>query len=253
LTGPVDGKRAIVTGGCGGIGLRVVDVLVHGGAKVAVLDPDARGIDRLRDANPDGDTVIAVCGDQTEPATVASVCDQVQQRWGGPANILANVGAVRAFRDFLDLDSEILERHYRVNAVGPMLCMTEFARRLIAAGAPGSIVNVTSTVLHRAVSSNAAYASSKAALLGLSRSAAVELAASGIRVNCVAPGVVHTPMTEEYLGDPQRRAEFEARVPLHRLGTGDDIAQAIVYFASDASSYVTGMTLSVDGGLTTKA
>jgi NAD(P)-dependent dehydrogenase (short-subunit alcohol dehydrogenase family) len=127
--------------------------------------------------------------------------------------------------------------------------MHEFSERLIATGRSGSIVNVTSTVVHRAPVNNAAYVSSKAALLGLSRAAAVDLATHGIRVNCVAPGVVQTPMTQEFLSDPERRAEFEARIPLGRLGTGDDIAGAVVYFASDLSAYVTGMTLSVDGGL----
>jgi 3-oxoacyl-[acyl-carrier protein] reductase len=217
------------------------------------LDRDEGAIERLRGAFPDGDAVVAVCGDQTDSAAAVDVLGRVEERWGGPADVLANVGAVRTFREFLGIDREFLEWHYGVNVVAPTLWMTKFAERLIGAGQPGSVVNVTSTVAHRSVPRNAAYASSKAALWGLSHSASVELASSGIRVNCVAPGFIRTPLTEEYLGDARQRAEIEARVPLGRVGTGDDIANAVVYFASDLSSYVTGQTLFVDGGLGMKA
>lgn len=248
----LDGKVAIVTGAGGGIGSRVADGLVAAGARVAVVDLDAAAVERVCEELP-RDRVAAIPGDVTDGALPAGVCDRALELWGVLPNVLVNVAAVRTFRDFVEIDRDFLERHYLVNAVAPMQWMTVFAQRLIEVGQPGGIVNITSSVVHRSYPRNAAYASSKAALLGLSQTAAIDLAAYGIRVNCIAPGVTPTRLTEEYLSDPQRRAELEARVPMGRLGTGDDIAGAVVFFASDYSGFVTGTTLCVDGGFVTAA
>lgn len=246
--GLLEGKIAIVTGGGGGIGSRVVHGLVEAGARVAIVDINETSAERVRDELAvAGFDVRSLCGDITELAMADSVCDRVSHEWGVP-NVLVNVAAIRTFRPFIEIDRDFLEKHYLVNSVAPMQWMCAFAKRLLAAGQGGSIVNITSSVVHRAGPQNAAYASSKAALLGLSQTAAIDLAPNGIRVNCIAPGVTPTPLTEEYLSDPQRRAELEARVPMGRLGTGDDIASAVVFFASDLSAFVTGATLPVDGG-----
>lgn len=246
-------KVAIVTGGGGGIGSRIVHGLAAAGAHVAIVDLDAAAAERVHDEVAADGLVTAISGDVTDPAMPAAVCDRVVELWGTLPNVLVNVAAIRTFRDFVDIDRELFERHYLVNALAPMQWMTVFARRLLDAGQPGSIINITSSVVHRAYPRNAAYAASKAALLGLSQTAAIDLASSGIRVNCIAPGITPTPLTEEYLSDPQRRAELEARVPMRRLGTGDDIAGAVVFYASDYSGFVTGTTLCVDGGYVTAA
>jgi NAD(P)-dependent dehydrogenase (short-subunit alcohol dehydrogenase family) len=245
--GRLDGKVAIVTGGCGGIGSHVVRRLAEESAAVTVVDLDESAAVALRDELAgEGLEISVAVGDVSDGSFVEEVVNALPT----PAGILVNGAAMRTFSSVLELESGLMERHLLVNTVAPALWTRAVAARLIDAGEGGSIVNLTSIVAHRGFAKNGAYSASKAALLGFSRCAALDLGPHRIRVNCVAPGPTRTPLTAELLADEGTVRALESRIPLGRIGEPEDIAGAVVFLASDESAWVTGTTIGVDGGYT---
>jgi meso-butanediol dehydrogenase/(S,S)-butanediol dehydrogenase/diacetyl reductase len=236
------GRSAIVTGGAGGIGSCIVRRLVQEGACVCAVDLDATQLAGLQSEL--GDALRVATGDVSDPALVEHVVAHAEPA----ATILVNGAARRTFRSVLDLDAELMQAHFALNVVAPAMWVRSFAARVVEEGVPASIVNITSIVAHRGFASNAAYSASKAALLGYSRCAAIDLAPHGIRVNCVAPGPTRTPLTAELFSNPETLAALEARVPLGRIGEPEDVAGAVAFLLSDDSSFLTGATVPVEGG-----
>lgn len=235
-----DGDPGVVvlTGAAGGIGRVVAARLAEQGRRLVLVD-------RSPAADPPaGATVLT--GDVRDPALVASALDAAAGL--GELRGLVNLAGIRHYRAFLDVDEPFVTEHLTVNLLAPLRWMQGFARRVGGSGHDGAVVNVTSVMAHRVAEHNAVYAASKAALWSLSRGAALDLAGTGVRVNCVAPGPTRTPMLAELLAQPDRRAAIHARVPLGRPAEPAEIAGAVVFLLSADSRFMTGATVTVDGG-----
>ena len=243
----LDGKVALVTGAFGGLGRDFAAMLAKAGASVALAGRrlhDGRAIaDEMRRG---GARVEAVALDVTDRA---SVDDAVDRAWAalGPIDVLVNNAGVAVTRPFLDLT----EREWRdvldVNLDGAWRVAQAVARRMREAGRGGSIVNIASVLGERVASQVAPYAASKAALLQLTRAMAVELARDRIRVNALAPGYIETPLNRDFFATEGGQAMVK-RVPQRRLGRVEDLEGPLLLLASDASSFMTGATIAVDGG-----
>lgn len=242
------GKRALITGAGSGIGREVASRFVACGARVALLDLDAAALERLGSALGDG--VAATCTlDVTDAAEVRAAVDRAAAALGGLDVVVNNAGIpmVGSVRDLPEADWD------RVLAVDlkSVYLVSQAAWPHLESGG-GAILSTASIAGMVGTSGQAAYAAAKAGVVMLTKCMALDGAEAGIRANAVSPGFVATPMLERYLdgqeAPAEARAEVEAMHPLGRLGTPRDIADAFVYLASDESSWVTGTTLTVDGG-----
>jgi 3alpha(or 20beta)-hydroxysteroid dehydrogenase len=239
--GLLDGKVAIITGAAHGQGAVEVDLFLAEGCRVAATDKDEAAL-RTR---PESAELQLWKHDIASAADWKAVVEGTMARFGR-VDILVNNAAVFVPRHFLETDMESFDLHYRVNQVGVFLGMRTVADVMVQAGS-GSIINISSVAGARGSSGAFAYATSKWAIRGMSKSAARDLAASGIRVNAIVPGLIDTAMM--HLNPPERNATIIGNIPLGRPGTAMDVASAALYLASDASSYLTGSEITVDGGL----
>lgn len=229
---PLPGRVAMVTGAASGIGRATARSLARAGALVVGTDVAA------------ADDVVAL--DVRDDAAVRAVIARCV-REHGRLDILVNAAGVTHRSPSLDVSVEEWDRVQEVNLRGSFLCCREAARAMSERG--GAIVNVSSQLAVAPTGARASYVSSKAGVIGLTRSLAAEWAPR-IRVNAVAPGVTRTPMIETIEQDEATRRGFIEKIPLGRFAEPEEIANAILFLASDAASYVTGQTLIVDGGYT---
>lgn len=246
-------KVAIVTGAGSGNGRAIALRLFEEGATVVVADINETGAQETIALAPEGSKAMVVRVDVTKKAEVENMVAQTVQELG-KIDILVNNAGIVAFTPFLELGEEEWDRVHNVNLKAPFLCSQAVAKEMIQAGQGGRIINITSVEAHRVVSSSGScqphYNSSKGGLHMLTKATALELAAYGITVNSVAPGVVETPFTEKGLQNPEIKQWILDRVPVGRVGKPQDVANAVVFLASDDSEYMTGSTLVVDGGWT---
>jgi 2-keto-3-deoxy-L-fuconate dehydrogenase len=242
-TGRVEGLTAVVTGAASGIGLATARLLVEEGAKVAALDRDQPN------AEPG---FLPVVADVTDQATMDEAARVVTSELGAIDIVVANAG-IGSVGTAVDNDDEEWHRVYDVNVVGIVRTVRAFLPRL-RQSANGAIVCTSSVVATTGLVQRACYGASKGAVLSLTMAMAADFAADGIRVNCVCPGTVDTPWVGRLLDqadDPTAaRANLVARQPVGRLGTAEEIADAIVYLASPRAGYVSGTALAIDGGIT---
>lgn len=241
----LSGKVALVTGASGGLGLRFARTLADAGAKVALA---ARRKEQLEAnvATIGGDRAIAVAMDVTDPASVDRGLAELVARLG-PATIVVNNSGVTATRSALDLETGEWDKIMDTNLKGAWLVARAAARHLIEVKQPGSIINIASILGFRVAGHVSAYTASKAALVQLTRALALEWARYKIRVNAIAPGYVETDLNREFFASDVGKALI-ARIPQRRLGQIEDLDGPLLLLASDASAYMTGSSIVVDGG-----
>lgn len=240
-------RVALVTGAAKGIGAAVADRLARDGRHVVIGDIDeavaGAKAEALRAAGHRAD---AVRLDVSQPESVAAAFAELDRRLGR-CDIVVNNAGIAKTAPFLDFPLESWQAHLNVNVTGVLLC-SQHGGRLMRREGWGRIVNVASVAGLRAVGvGRTGYGTSKAAVIGLTRQMAVELAEHHITANAVAPGPVDTPMTR-VLHSPEFRQAYTSAIPMRRYGTPEEIAAAVAYFASDDAGYVTGTVLPLDGG-----
>lgn len=241
------GKAVIVTGASGGLGRHFARTLARAGAKVALA---ARRIDALgevaRQIEAFDGRAIPIALDVTDIASVRA-CVETAETELGPISILINNAGIAQTKPALEIEEDEWDRVIDTNLKGAWLMAQETARHMVKLGHGGSIVNVASVLGLTAISQVAAYCASKAALVNLTRALAIELARDGIRVNALAPGYVETEMNREYLTGPGGEA-VKKRIPQGRFGQPEDLDGVLLLLASDASRYMTGSVVVIDGG-----
>jgi 3-oxoacyl-[acyl-carrier protein] reductase len=242
----LDGKVAFVTGSTRGIGWGIAERFAEEGAVVVVhsrtADQVAERVQTLRDR---GARASGTVGDVGDPSHSSNALRDIFKEHGRLDVLVNNAGMLE---DALlgMIPAGTAERLFSVNALG-VLHMMQAAARLMARGGGGSIVNIASIVGQVGNAGEVAYAGAKAAVIGMTKSAAKELAGRGIRVNAIAPGLIETDISRGLA--PEIYAERLASIKMGRTGTPHDVAGAAVFFASDLSTYVTGQVLGVDGGM----
>ncbi|SRR6266699_1388466 len=240
------GKVAIVTGAGSGIGHAIAERFGAAGAAVCVgylgFEEEAKALAaRLPRA-------IAVRADVSSAADVRAMVDRTTRELGA-VDVLVNNAGIEKEVPFLDLDEQTWDAILAVNLKGVFLCSQACGRAMRDAGRGGSIVNISSIHEDLPFPGFSPYCASKGGVRMLMRNLAVELAPYRIRVNNVAPGAIETPMNARTLNDPQKLAILHRIIPLGRLGHPCEVAEVVLFLASDAASYVTGSTYFVDGGM----
>ena len=249
--GRVSGKVALVVGAGGGIGGAGAEALAREGAAVLCTDLDGTDAEataaRIRAAGGRAAaSAVNVCDRSAIDAAVAAVVREF-----GRLDIVLESAGISHRLNFVDLDAETWDRIIAVNLTGMFHVGQAAARRMVTQGGGGSIINVTSQLAEVARPERAAYVASKGGTRSLTHAMAVDLAAHGIRVNAIAPGPTLTGLTRATYTDPETRRATEAVIPLGRLGQPDDLVGAVLFLASEESRWVTGSTVTVDGGYLT--
>ncbi len=242
------GKIALVTGAGSGMGRRFANTLADAGAKVICV---ARQLDRLEQVVAEirkaGGEAVAINADVGSTANVVQLFDRAEKAFGERVNILVNSAAQLDFGLFPDVKDENWDNLINVNLSGVMRTCRTFSERLIKAGEQGAIVNITSIIGTQVMLGVPTYGTLKAATNQLTRSMARDMFQRGIRCNAIAPGYFNTEMVSGYFETDMGRADIE-RHPMQRLGRVEELDGALLLLTSDASSYINGMILSVDGG-----
>lgn len=246
LSERLDGRVVVVTGGGSGIGLETCRAAAHRGARVAVVDQDAE----VARAVADEVGGRGYQGDVTDKADVAAIADRIAADLG-PVDGLVTSAGISTGGSTEDISEELWDRVYAVNVKGTLFWMQAVIPSMKARGA-GSIVTISSQLSRAGGRGNAAYISSKGAILSLTYTAALELSETGIRINSVLPGATDTPMFRRSLGraeDPDAaRERSRTRHAMQRFGKPEEIAAAVVFLLSDQAAFMTGVQLPVDGG-----
>lgn len=243
----LSGKVAVVTGASSGLGWQISLTLARAGAKVAVAARRVDALDELvRQVSAIDERAIPIRLDVTDAESVRAAIESAETELG-PISILVNNAGIAGDAPALDLSVADWNQVIATNLTGSWLMAQETARHMVRLGHGGSIINIASILGMAGAGAVAPYSASKAGLINLTRSLAVELARHGIRVNAIAPGYVVTDMNREFLTGPKGEVAIK-RIPLRRFGDPSDLDGPVLLLASEASRYMTGSVIVADGG-----
>ena len=246
---PLHGQRALVTGGGRGLGTAISAYLARAGARVAITGRDSGSLRQQAAQLPEG--TVTVAADLADPAGPQQMLTEVVDHLGG-LDILVNNAGVFHHGPSDQLSAADVDALLAINTRGPLLLAAAAAAHM-ADGGGGSIVNISSALGNIGSAGGSLYAASKGALDAVTRALAAEWGPRRVRVNAVRSGFLRSDATRFLTEDDELRERYEATVPLRRLGENDDVAQAVLFLASPAASYITAQVLDVDGGTSTTA
>ena len=242
---------AFVTGAESGIGAACATALAEAGFDIAILffkDQAAADVTRASVASA-GRKAVTVQADVSDEAAVEAAFDRVKAELGTPTVLVNSAGLNQSGVNVADMSTAQWLRLLGSDLTGPFLTSRRFVQQLRTAKSPGKIINISSIHAEDVRAGAADYCAAKGGLKNLTETMALECAALGITVNAIAPGMILTPMNGRAVSDPLFRKSLEADVPLGRAGRADEVAKLAVYLASPAADYITGATLTIDGGL----
>lgn len=247
--GRLTGKTALITGGTTGIGFATAQLFLQEGARVAITGQDELRVAKAAAALGEG--VLALCADVTSADAMAVVARRLQDEFGGLDIVFANAGIVKPML-FADVDAANIDEQIDVNFKGLIFTVQKMLPLLRN---PSSVILTSTTLTEMGTAGLSVYAATKAAVRSLARSMSAELLERGVRVNVVSPGPIDTPIFGK-LGLPsevlqQMATDLTAKVPVGRFGRADEVAKAVLFLASDDSSYLLGENIFVDGGAAT--
>ena len=248
----LDGRRALVTGADSGIGQGIAYELAAHGAAVAInhVGDDAVAREMASAIEAAGGRAVPVRMDVADEGDVARAFSEAREGLGGGVDLLVNNAGIERPFELVDMPLEWFKKVIDVNLVGAFLCSREAARSMLADGARGAIVNISSVHEQIPWKQFSHYCASKGGMKLFGQSIARELAPHGIRVVSVAPGAIATPINRDVLADREQREEVEAEIPLGRWGEVSDVAHTVAWVASEQADYIVGSTIFVDGGMT---
>jgi NAD(P)-dependent dehydrogenase (short-subunit alcohol dehydrogenase family) len=252
MVGLLDGKSVLITGGGGGIGRATALAFAREGARVAVADAAlAAAQETVASINRAGGQAMSLTGDVTEAKVVEQTVKSVVTAYGRLDCAFNNAGIAgfqvdASGKKTAEWSEASFDRMIAVNLKGVWLCMKYELDQMVAQGG-GSIVNTASIAGLIGLPTSSAYVAAKHGVVGLTKTAALEYAADKVRVNAVCPGYIETPMTEATMRSP-RGAEIMAKVPFHRMGKPEEVAEMVVWLCCDRASFVSGAAYNVDGG-----
>ena len=246
----LQGLYCVVTGGASGIGAATVRRFAAEGAHICILDRDLSAAEAL--AAELGDSHLAMELDVRFEAGVEQVAEAVYDRWGH-VDVLVNNAGSELNKTYDETTVDEWDKVLDTDLKGPWLLCKHFVPRMVERGS-GSVINISSLNGLVGFPLSTAYGSAKGGLVVFTRDMAIELATSGVRINCVCPGVIETPMMERWTDlmpdKEEAKAMLRGVMPIGRMGTADEVAGAVLFFASDDSTLCQGAVLSVDGGFT---
>ena len=244
MTRSLQGRVAVVTGAGSGLGRAIALRLAEDTAKVAIWDINAEGAEEtaklIRDA---GGTAIAITADCSDKAAIHAAAEHTRKELG-PVAILVNNAGIAPFTSFMESEDDLFDKIIRINLRGPWLVTKEVMPDMLAASW-GRVINITSSSVQTGSPMQAHYVSSKGGLLGMTKALALEFAPTGVTFNVIPPGFIDTPMLR---AAPIDADAFAKTLPMKRIGKPEDIAAAAAYLASEEASYITGQTISTNGG-----
>lgn len=245
----LEGKHALVTGGTRGIGLAIAKAFLKAGATVTICSRKQENVDAaLAQLAEFQSEVRGVAAHVGKAEDVVRLLTTAEEHLGRVHVLVNNAGTNPYFGPIIDSDEAAWDKTMEVNLRGPYILSTHTARSMVAGGG-GSIINIASVAGLSAAPMQGIYSITKAGLIMLTKVMARELGTQGVRVNCICPGVVKTKLSEALWKDPEVEQQMASMKALGRIGTPDELSGAALYFASDASSFTTGATLTVDGGM----
>jgi len=245
----LDGRVAVVTGASKGLGKQMAEALAEAGATVALVARSGELLEGVRaEILTRGGKAYAFVGDVSSEAHVASVAGEVRRQAGVP-DILINNAGINIRKPLHEFTLEEWRRVMSINVDGPFLCTRAFVPGMIEKKF-GRIINMASTMAHVSLPHRSAYSGSKFALLGMTKALALELAPYNITANAISPGPFATEMNRALMQDPVYLADFNAKIPLGRWGKLEEIGALAVFLSSDASGFITGTDIVIDGGWT---